>query len=135
MGTSVRRRFQKRVETAPSTITRNLAQLLLTASTKMARAWRYQSRGTFACLVHSRSGDWVFLEINPRREWFSIAWLAGRRMHVDILLCRAGVRECNAGTDFDSLLEKIMARGRDLGEAAQQTVLAPRETSIGNGEG
>ncbi|KZP15964.1 hypothetical protein FIBSPDRAFT_749342, partial [Athelia psychrophila] len=107
------RRLQKLVETAPSTITRNLAQLLLAASTKMARAWRYQSTGTFACLVNPRSGDWVFLEIKPCvqvEHGVSITGPAGRGVHADTRLRRAGVRGCDVGTDFDSLLAIILVR-------------------------
>ncbi|KZP24310.1 hypothetical protein FIBSPDRAFT_951348 [Athelia psychrophila] len=103
--------------TAPSTITRNLAQLLLAASTKMARAWRYQSTGTFACLVNSRSGEWVFLEIKPCvqiEHGVSIAGPAGRGVHADARLRRPG---------------------RDLGEATQQAVRALQETRVWKEEG
>ncbi|KZP24414.1 hypothetical protein FIBSPDRAFT_857070, partial [Athelia psychrophila] len=76
---SVRRRFQKVVEVgipflsyaqmAPSTTfhhPRNLVESLLAASTEMARALRYQGAATFEYLVHSHTGEWLFIEINPR---------------------------------------------------------------------
>ncbi|KZP17462.1 carboxylase:pyruvate/acetyl-coa/propionyl-CoA [Athelia psychrophila] len=195
---SVQRRFQKVVEMAPSTIPRNLVKPLLAASVKMARALRYQGVGTFEYLVNSHTGQWVFLEINPRIQVehtvteeitnqdlvriqlllsssatlaalgltadvigppqgcaiqlrltaedpakdfrlspgairpSAIAWPAGRGIRVDTWLCGQSVRECNVGTDFDSLLAKIVVRGRDLGEATQRAVRALRETSIGD---
>ncbi|KZP16001.1 hypothetical protein FIBSPDRAFT_895358 [Athelia psychrophila] len=62
----------------------------------------------------------------------AIAW---RGVRVDTRLCHAGVRERSVGTYFGSLLAMILVRGRDLGEATQQAVRAPRETSVGNEEG
>ncbi|KZP24306.1 hypothetical protein FIBSPDRAFT_427707 [Athelia psychrophila] len=115
-----------------------LVELLLAAATKMARALRYQGVRTFAYLVNLHTGEWVFLEIKARtlvEHGISIACRAGRGVHVDTGLCRAGVRECNVGTDFDSLLAKILVRGRDLGEATQQPVLALQEPSAGHEEG
>ncbi|KZP05787.1 hypothetical protein FIBSPDRAFT_343058 [Athelia psychrophila] len=166
---------------APSTITRNLVQLPLTASTEMARALRYQGAGTLGYLVSSHTGQWVFLEINPRiqveytvtediinldfariplhlsnsatltsiglnpttissPEGFthqlrptaenpakdfglspgtihpsSTVWFVGRGVRIDMRLCSHGVRECNVGTHFDSLLAKIVLRRRDFG--------------------
>ncbi|KZP15985.1 hypothetical protein FIBSPDRAFT_958333 [Athelia psychrophila] len=135
---SVQRRLQKLVETAPSTITRNLVHLLLTAATRMTRALRYQGADSFACLANSHTGEWVFLKINPYMQvehGISIARPAGRGVRVDTWLYRAGVRGCNIGTDCDSLLAKILARGRDLGEATQQAVRALRETSVKNEDG
>lgn len=46
-----------------------------------------------------------------------------------------GVRGCNAGTDLDSLLAKMVARGRDLAGATQRVVRVLWETRIGNEEG
>ncbi|KZP09284.1 hypothetical protein FIBSPDRAFT_938564 [Athelia psychrophila] len=51
---------------APFTITRNLVEYLLAASVDMAPALRYPGVSTFEYLVNSRTGNWVFLEINPR---------------------------------------------------------------------
>ncbi|KZP16032.1 hypothetical protein FIBSPDRAFT_934891 [Athelia psychrophila] len=68
---------------------------------------RYQGVGAFACLVNSRSGDWV--------HGVSIAWPAGRGVHVDTWLCRAGYES--------AMWEQTLA------------VLALRETSVGNEEG
>lgn len=50
----------------------------------------------------------------------------------NMALRREGVRGCNAGTAFDSLLAKILVRGREAGEAAQRAVRLGRETSVGN---
>ncbi|KZP16019.1 hypothetical protein FIBSPDRAFT_958362 [Athelia psychrophila] len=135
---SAQRRFQKLVETAPSTATRNLVHLLLTAATRMTRALRYQGADSFACLANSHMGEWVFLDINPYMQvehGVSIARPAGRGVRVDTWLYRAGVRGCNVGTDCDSLLARILVRGRDLWEATQQAVRALRETSVKNEEG
>ncbi|KZP15958.1 hypothetical protein FIBSPDRAFT_895333 [Athelia psychrophila] len=62
----------------------------------------------------------------------AIAWCGVR---VNTRLCLAGVRERSVGTYFGSLLAMILVRGRDLGEATQQAVRAPRETGVGNEEG
>ncbi|KZP27934.1 glutathione synthetase ATP-binding domain-like protein [Athelia psychrophila] len=100
---------------------RNIVDLLLAASMKIARALRYQGVGTFEYLVNSHTGQRVFLEINPRVQ-------VGHTATEDIinldLLCGQSVRE-NGGTDFDSLLAKILVRER-------RAVRALRETSIGN---
>ncbi|KZP16005.1 hypothetical protein FIBSPDRAFT_1047791 [Athelia psychrophila] len=83
----------------------------------MARAWRYQGVGTFAYLENSRSGDWAFLEIKPYVQvWHgvSIAGPAGRGVHADTRLRRAGARGC---------------------DATQQAVRALRETGVGKEEG
>ncbi|KZP24278.1 hypothetical protein FIBSPDRAFT_888999 [Athelia psychrophila] len=120
------------VQTAPSTITSNLAQLLPAASTTMAGALRYQGVGAFACLVNSHTGDWVLLEINPR--YAGRAWClhrAARRARRHTSMRRSAVRVCEVqcvGTDSDS---NILVRGRGLGEATQQSVLALREPSAG----
>ncbi|KZP33498.1 hypothetical protein FIBSPDRAFT_943296 [Athelia psychrophila] len=105
---SVQRRFQKLVETAPSTVTRHLVQLSLAGSTTMARALRHQGVGIVAYLG---------------AECISIRGSAVR------------VCECNMGTDLDSLLAEILVCGRDLGEVTQQAARALRETSVGNEEG
>lgn len=51
---------------APSTFPRKLINPLLDASLKMARHLKYKGLGTFEYLVNAHSGEWVFLEINPR---------------------------------------------------------------------
>ncbi|KZP24283.1 hypothetical protein FIBSPDRAFT_889001 [Athelia psychrophila] len=95
------------VQTAPSTITSNLAQLLPAASTTMAGALRYQGVGAFACLVNSHTGDWVLLEINPRYAGRG-AWClhrAARRARRHTSMRRSAVRVCEVqcvGTDSDS---------------------------------
>ncbi|KAI0674564.1 hypothetical protein C8Q78DRAFT_1067546 [Trametes maxima] len=63
---SIQRRFQKVVEIAPSTLSREVVEPLLQASLKMARHLRYAGLGTFEFLVNDRSKKWIFLEINPR---------------------------------------------------------------------
>ncbi|KZP24272.1 hypothetical protein FIBSPDRAFT_888995 [Athelia psychrophila] len=107
---SVQRRFRKLVEMAPSTVTRSLVQLLL-ASTTMAYAVRSET---------SRRGQ--FRILRKFAHW---------RMDVP----RDQSLYCSVGTYFGSLLAMILVRGRDLGEATQQAVRAPRETSVWNEEG
>lgn len=51
---------------APSTLPRKLVDPLLHASLKMAQHLKYKGLGTFEYLVNANSGEWVFLEINPR---------------------------------------------------------------------
>ncbi|KAJ2932220.1 hypothetical protein H1R20_g4871, partial [Candolleomyces eurysporus] len=63
---SVQRRFQKIVETAPSRLPRSGVQPLINASLSLATELWYKGLGTFEFLVNSKTGEWVFLEINPR---------------------------------------------------------------------
>lgn len=56
----------------------------------------------------------------------------GNGIRVDRWLCGEGVQKCKAGTDFGSLLAKIVARGRDLGVTTQRVMRALCETSIGS---
>ncbi|TPR03036.1 hypothetical protein CAN33_0012935 [Aspergillus niger] len=64
---SVQRRFQKVVEMAPSLIgDRGLVQRVVDAAVRMGRATRYRSLGTVEFLVNEGSGEFYFLEINPR---------------------------------------------------------------------
>ncbi|KAL3253987.1 hypothetical protein ABHI18_009187 [Aspergillus niger] len=64
---SVQRRFQKVVEIAPSLIgDRGLVQRVVDAAVRMGRATRYRSLGTVEFLVNEGSGEFYFLEINPR---------------------------------------------------------------------
>ncbi|KAF7975679.1 hypothetical protein HWV62_8781 [Athelia sp. TMB] len=182
---------------APSTLSRFLVEPLLAASLKLARALKYKGVGTFEYLVNAHSGEWVFLEINPRiqvehtvseeitnldlvriqlllasslsttlaslaltqasiglpqgcaiqlrltaedptRQFrltpgtirpANIVWPAGRGVRVDTWLC--GIPSCSVGTDFDSLLAKIVVRGTDLGDTTQRAVRALRETKVG----
>ncbi|KZP10774.1 hypothetical protein FIBSPDRAFT_962853 [Athelia psychrophila] len=77
----------------------------------------------------------MFLEINPYTQVEHGVAIAWRGVRVGTRLCHAGVRERSVGTYFGSLLAMILVRGRDLGEATQQAVRAPRVTSVGNEEG
>jgi pyruvate carboxylase len=64
---SVQRRHQKVVEVAPAvglpdTIRKGLAE----AAVKLAKAAGYYNAGTVEFLVDADSGDWYFIEVNPR---------------------------------------------------------------------
>jgi pyruvate carboxylase len=64
---SVQRRHQKVVEVAPAValdprIRRELAE----AAVALARAARYENAGTVEFLVDADSGEWFFIEVNPR---------------------------------------------------------------------
>ncbi|HYB60145.1 MAG TPA: pyruvate carboxylase [Methylomirabilota bacterium] len=64
---SVQRRNQKVVEVAPAasldpTIRRELCE----AAVQLARAVRYQNAGTVEFLVDVETGNWYFIEVNPR---------------------------------------------------------------------
>src|SRR6266481_4334372 len=64
---SVQRRHQKVVEVAPAvglpdSIRRELAE----AAVRIARAAGYYSAGTVEFLVDAESGEWYFIEVNPR---------------------------------------------------------------------
>lgn len=64
---SIQRRFQKVVEFAPSSIKdRRLIARVIQAAERMAREVGYMSLGTFEFLVHESSGEFFFLEVNPR---------------------------------------------------------------------
>ncbi|PWY78828.1 pyruvate carboxylase [Aspergillus eucalypticola CBS 122712] len=66
---SVQRRFQKVVEIAPSVIgDRGLVKRVVDAAVRMGRAIRYRSLGTVEFLVNEGSGEFYFLEINPRLQ-------------------------------------------------------------------
>ncbi|KZP24314.1 hypothetical protein FIBSPDRAFT_857432 [Athelia psychrophila] len=103
----------------------------------MARALRYQGVGAFACLVNSRSGDWVRLEINPpytgpwclhrvaRRAWSARRYMA--------LPCGCTRVQCGNRLGF-ALGEDPGARAA-FGETTQQAVRALRGTRVENEEG
>ncbi|KAF9458933.1 hypothetical protein BDZ94DRAFT_1312835 [Collybia nuda] len=63
---SIQRRFQKIIEVAPSRLPRDNIRPLVESSLKIAQHLKYHGLGTFEYLVNSRTGEWVFLEINPR---------------------------------------------------------------------
>ncbi|KJA26880.1 hypothetical protein HYPSUDRAFT_36046 [Hypholoma sublateritium FD-334 SS-4] len=68
-----------------------------------------------------------------------VSWPAGRGVRVDTWLTTgpythdSPVAAWAIGTDFDSLLAKIIVRGRSFIEATDKARSALRETSIGNG--
>jgi len=64
---SVQRRHQKVVEVAPAVgLDPRIRQGLCDAAVKMAREAGYVNAGTFEFLVDADSGDWYFIEVNPR---------------------------------------------------------------------
>ncbi|ETS75994.1 hypothetical protein PFICI_12938 [Pestalotiopsis fici W106-1] len=66
---SIQRRYQKIVEIAPSTVTdRTLVSRIIEAALKMAARIRYLSLGTFEFLANPKTGEFFFLEINPRLQ-------------------------------------------------------------------
>lgn len=83
---SIQRRFQKVVEMAPSTLRwpsqpssspdhdvawrrrRDTLRQVIDAALRMAGHLRYLSLGTFEFLAHPQTGEFFFLEINPRLQ-------------------------------------------------------------------
>lgn len=66
---SIQRRFQKVIELAPSMVTdRRVIQDVINGALRLARCIRYQSLGTLEFLVHESSGEYYFLEVNPRLQ-------------------------------------------------------------------
>ena len=66
---TLQRRFQKLVEVAPSpTLDASLRQRLTASALRMARAVGYRSLGTFEFLLDADSGEFVFIEVNPRLQ-------------------------------------------------------------------
>ncbi|MEZ5325946.1 MAG: pyruvate carboxylase [Verrucomicrobiales bacterium] len=64
---SVQRRHQKVIEMAPSYgIEQSVLEGLYDASLKIAKAVNYTHAGTVEFLVDAESGDWFFIEMNPR---------------------------------------------------------------------
>ncbi|EAU82890.2 carboxylase:pyruvate/acetyl-CoA/propionyl-CoA [Coprinopsis cinerea okayama7 len=197
---SVQRRFQKVVEVAPSRLSRAMVQPLLDASITIARHLKYHGLGTFEYLVDAKTGNWVFLEINPRvqvehtiteevndvdlvraqLQLFTnktlkdlnldqpfpapqssaiqlrltaedplksfqlspgtirpsdVIWPAGRGIRIDTWLSNgpyAGSTEWIVGTEFDSLLAKIIVRASSFEEMNQKALRALAEFSVGS---
>ncbi|KAJ6155698.1 hypothetical protein N7470_006264 [Penicillium chermesinum] len=66
---SVQRRFQKIVEVAPALIgDRDLISRVIDSALRMASHIQYHSLGTFEFLVSEQTGEFFFLEINPRLQ-------------------------------------------------------------------
>src|SRR5947208_6164828 len=64
---SVQRRHQKVVEVAPAVgLSTSLRGELAEAAIRLARAAGYENAGTVEFLVDAESGDWYFIEVNPR---------------------------------------------------------------------
>jgi pyruvate carboxylase len=64
---SVQRRHQKVVEVAPAVaLEPALRAALADAAVRLARAAGYYNAGTVEFLVDADSGDWYFIEVNPR---------------------------------------------------------------------
>ena len=64
---SVQRRHQKVVETAPAVnLPDSIREALAAAAVRLARAARYYSAGTVEFLVDASTGEWFFIEVNPR---------------------------------------------------------------------
>ncbi|KAJ8087573.1 hypothetical protein PM082_006404 [Marasmius tenuissimus] len=193
---SVQRRFQKIVETAPSSLPRSSVQPLIDSAMKMAAALQYRSLGTFEFMVNATTENWVFLEINPRVQVEhtvteeitnidlvqaqlqlslptntlsslsltskqmvpigyaiqlrltaedpaksfqlspgtirpeDIAWPAGRGIRVDTWLSSLEDQPFTVGTDFDSLLAKIIVHGASFKEATQRAKRALKELRL-----
>ncbi|KAF7195067.1 Pyruvate carboxylase [Pseudocercospora fuligena] len=66
---SIQRRYQKIVELAPSMCrVRSAVQPIIEAAVRIAKKINYASLGTFEFLLNPDSGDFFFLEINPRLQ-------------------------------------------------------------------
>ncbi|HTM48472.1 MAG TPA: pyruvate carboxylase [Bryobacteraceae bacterium] len=64
---SVQRRHQKVVEVAPAVgLADSIRRELAEAALRIARAARYENAGTVEFLVDADSGEWYFIEVNPR---------------------------------------------------------------------
>ncbi len=64
---SVQRRHQKVIEQAPSYgVDPSIIDALCASAVKLARAVNYTHAGTVEFLVDAASGDWYFIEMNPR---------------------------------------------------------------------
>jgi len=64
---SVQRRHQKVVEVAPAvSLDRTIRTALAEAAVTLARAAGYVNAGTVEFLVDADSGEWYFIEVNPR---------------------------------------------------------------------
>ncbi|KAK3074050.1 hypothetical protein LTR53_003829 [Teratosphaeriaceae sp. CCFEE 6253] len=66
---SIQRRYQKIVELAPSTVAdREFVKPVTEAAVSMARKISFASLGTFEFLLSPQTGEFFFLEINPRLQ-------------------------------------------------------------------
>ncbi|KXS99861.1 hypothetical protein AC578_4460 [Pseudocercospora eumusae] len=66
---SIQRRYQKIVELAPSMChDRSSVQPIIEAAVRIAKKINYASLGTFEFLLNPNSGEFFFLEINPRLQ-------------------------------------------------------------------
>ncbi|KAH3913848.1 hypothetical protein HBI56_057070 [Parastagonospora nodorum] len=66
---SLQRRYQKVIELAPSMVSnRELIAKVTEDALRIAREVRYFSLGTFEFLVNFTSGEYYFLEVNPRLQ-------------------------------------------------------------------
>ena len=66
---TLQRRFQKLVEIAPSpTLDAGLRERMVECALRMAKAVNYRSLGTFEFLLDDHSGEFVFIEVNPRLQ-------------------------------------------------------------------
>ena len=64
---SVQRRHQKVVEVAPAQgLADEIRRSLADAAVRLARAANYYNAGTVEFLVDSETGEWYFIEVNPR---------------------------------------------------------------------
>ncbi|KAI9011850.1 carbamoyl-phosphate synthase L chain, ATP binding domain-containing protein [Phycomyces nitens] len=63
---SAQRRYQKIIEVAPSSLSRELADAIRAAAIRICRHIKYDSVGTVEFLVHPDSNKFYFLEVNPR---------------------------------------------------------------------
>ncbi len=64
---SVQRRHQKVIEVAPAVgLADSIRNELAEAALRLARAARYYNAGTVEFLVDTESGEWYFIEVNPR---------------------------------------------------------------------
>jgi pyruvate carboxylase len=64
---SVQRRHQKVVEVAPAQgLANEIRSALADAAVRLARAARYYNAGTVEFLVDAETGQWYFIEVNPR---------------------------------------------------------------------
>ncbi len=64
---SVQRRHQKVVEVAPAIgLDPDIRRAICEAAVRLARTARYYNAGTVEFLADSETGDWYFIEVNPR---------------------------------------------------------------------
>jgi len=64
---SVQRRHQKVVEVAPAVgLAQSIREGLAAAAVRLARTSKYYSAGTVEFLVDTDTGEWFFIEVNPR---------------------------------------------------------------------